>query len=63
MSTDVSQCLAFCLLHDGFLLGLLFSLEMEATNSSGTSVDFQRTARRYFPEDNPHNCRYENLKS
>jgi hypothetical protein len=37
---------------------------MEATCSSETSVDFQRTTRRYIPEDSPlHNHRFENLKS
>jgi hypothetical protein len=34
----------------GFLLGLFFAPE-EAICSSETSVDFQRTARRYIPED------------
>jgi hypothetical protein len=37
---------------------------MEATCSSETSVDIQRTTRRYIPEDstlNNHRC--ENLKS
>jgi hypothetical protein len=37
---------------------------MEAIYSSETSVDFQRTTRRYIPEDDTlHNHRYENLKS
>jgi hypothetical protein len=35
---------------------------MEATCSSETSVDFQRTTRRYIPEDiTPHNHCCENL--
>jgi hypothetical protein len=29
------------------------SLKMKATCSSETSVDFQRTTRRYIPEDRP----------
>jgi hypothetical protein len=37
---------------------------MEATCSSETSVDFQRTTRRYIPEDGTRlNHRCENLKS
>jgi hypothetical protein len=37
---------------------------MEAMCSSETSVDIQRTARRYIPEvDTLHNHRCENLKS
>jgi hypothetical protein len=37
---------------------------MEAIYFSETSVDFQRTTRRYIPEGNtPHNDRCENPKS
>jgi hypothetical protein len=37
---------------------------MEAIYSSETSVDIQRTTRRYVPEDSTlHNHRWENLKS
>jgi hypothetical protein len=37
---------------------------MEAKCSSETSVDIQRTTRRYIPEDGTlHNHRCENLKS
>jgi hypothetical protein len=37
---------------------------MEAICSSETSVDFQRTTRRYIPEDSAFlNHRCENLKS
>jgi hypothetical protein len=37
---------------------------MEATYSSETSVDFQRTTRRYIQEEiNLHNHRYENFTS
>jgi hypothetical protein len=37
---------------------------MEATCSSETSTDFQRTTRRYIPDNNIlHNHRCENLKS
>jgi hypothetical protein len=37
---------------------------MEAIFSSETSVDFQRTTRRYIPEGSTlHNHRCENLKS
>jgi hypothetical protein len=40
------------------------SRKMEATSSSETSIDFQRTARSYIPEDRTrHNQRCENLKS
>jgi hypothetical protein len=40
------------------------TLMNEATCSSETSVDFQRTARRYIPEDGTfHTHRCENLKS
>jgi hypothetical protein len=39
-------------------------LKMEATCSSETSVDFQRTTWSYFPEDRSlHNHRREKLKS
>jgi hypothetical protein len=38
-------------------------LKMEVAGSSETSVDFQRTTRRYNPEDGTlHNHRCENLK-
>jgi hypothetical protein len=36
---------------------------MEATCSSQTYVDFQRTTRHYVPEDRIHNHRCENHKS
>jgi hypothetical protein len=37
---------------------------MEALRSSETLADFQRTTRRYIPEDSTlHNHRCENLKS
>jgi hypothetical protein len=39
------------------------TLKMEETYSSETSVVFQRTTRRYIPEDRtPHNDRCENLR-
>jgi hypothetical protein len=41
----------YYLLHSGFLLAYLSILKMEATCPSETSVDFQRNARRYIPED------------
>jgi hypothetical protein len=45
-------------------LAYSFTLKMEAACSSETSVDTQRTTRRYIPEDRTlHNHRYENLKS
>jgi hypothetical protein len=46
-----------------FLAQFNFStLKMEAIFSSETSVDFQRTTRRYIPEDGTlHNHRCENL--
>jgi hypothetical protein len=37
--------------HVGFLFGLFFDPEIEATCSSEKSVDSQRTTRRYIPED------------
>jgi hypothetical protein len=42
------------------LLAFLFELKMEATYSSEASVDFQRTTRRYIPEDrtlHDHRCK------
>jgi hypothetical protein len=40
------------------------TLTMEATCSSETLVDFQRTTWRYIPENRTiYNHRYENLKS
>jgi hypothetical protein len=41
------------LLHDGFWLSYFLILKMEATCSSETSVDIQRTPRGYIPEDRP----------
>jgi hypothetical protein len=38
-------------------------VKLEATYSSETSVDFQRTTQRIYPEDSTlHNHRCENLK-
>jgi hypothetical protein len=37
--------------HVGFLLCYSSTLKMVATCSPGTSVDFQRSTRRYIPED------------
>jgi hypothetical protein len=53
------------LLARRFLAALIFStLKMNAICSSETSVDTQRTTRRYIPEDSTlHNHRCENLKS
>jgi hypothetical protein len=39
------------LLHAGFLSGLFSDLCMEATCSSETLIDLQRTKWRYIPED------------
>jgi hypothetical protein len=48
--------------RSAFLLGLF--LDSEDTCSSETSVDFERTPRRYIPEDRTvYNQRCENLKS
>jgi hypothetical protein len=53
------------LLSRSFLARLYSStLKTEAIRSSETSVNFQRTTRRYIPEDSTvHNHRCENLKS
>jgi hypothetical protein len=46
-----------CLAHSS-------TMKMEATFSCETSVDFQRTTGRYFPEDRMlYNHRCENLRS
>jgi uncharacterized membrane protein YciS (DUF1049 family) len=45
----LEDLLATCF-HAGFLLGI-FLLKMEAICSSETSIDVQRTTRRYIPED------------
>jgi hypothetical protein len=44
------QCSAFYLSHIGFLLGHFSTQKVQATYSSETSVDFQRTTRHYIPE-------------
>jgi hypothetical protein len=50
-------CLISCLAYAS-------NLKIEATCSSETSVDFERTTRRYIPEDKTlHNHRCENLVS
>jgi hypothetical protein len=53
------------LLSRWFLAQIIFStLNMEAIFSSETSVDTQRTTRRYIPGDGTlYNHRCENLKS
>jgi hypothetical protein len=57
----------FCLPPDFTLVSCLAyssTPKIEAIYSSETSVDFQRTKRRYIPEDIAlHNHRRENLKS
>jgi hypothetical protein len=40
-----------CLLHAGFLLDFFFKPEVGGDISFETSIDFQRTARCYIPED------------
>jgi hypothetical protein len=47
-----------------FCLADSSTLKMEVTYSSETSVDFQRTTRRYIPEERTlHNHRCENLNN
>jgi hypothetical protein len=46
----------YYLLHAGFLLGLFFDSEDRQNISSETSVDFQRTTRRYIPEGRTSLC-------
>jgi hypothetical protein len=41
------------LLQSGFLFGLFSTLNIEATDASETSVDFQRTTRFYISENKP----------
>jgi hypothetical protein len=61
---DRKNKLSKSFVHAGFLLGLFSTLKMEAICSSETSVDVQRTTRRYIPEDSTlHDHRCENLKS
>lgn len=46
------------------MLGLFLDSEMEATCSTETSVDFQRTTQRHISENTTlHNHRFENLTS
>jgi hypothetical protein len=42
---------AYRLLHAGFLIGFLLTLQMQPICSSETSFDFHPTAWRYDPED------------
>jgi hypothetical protein len=50
-SAKISCAFARYLLLAGFLPCLLFNLEDENGMVSEISVDFQRTTRRYIPED------------
>jgi hypothetical protein len=53
-----------CLLHAGFLFGLVFNLKMEAICSFEALVDIQLTTRRCIPEGrtlHSHPC--ENVRS
>jgi hypothetical protein len=45
-------------IHAGFLLGLFFDAEDEATCTPETSVDFQRITRRSSREDNTLHLKY-----
>jgi hypothetical protein len=48
-----ATCSVCCLLHAGFLLGLLCNSKVELTCSSETSLDFQRATPRCISEDRP----------
>jgi hypothetical protein len=54
-----STCYLFTLSRLAYSL----TLKMEGTFSSETSVDFQRTRRRYIPENRPLHNRCVNLRS
>jgi hypothetical protein len=61
--TSVKAVIATCF-YAGSCLAYSSTLKMVAICSSETSVDFQRSTRRYIPEDSTlHNHRCENLKS
>jgi hypothetical protein len=53
-----------CLFHAGSCLAYSSTMNMKATSSFETSVNFQRTTRHYIPEDRTlHNHRCENITS
>jgi hypothetical protein len=61
--TGEKALLATCF-HIAFFFGLFFVLKIEGTCSFEMSAGFQRTTRRYNPEDRAlHNHSCENLKS
>jgi hypothetical protein len=55
-STSKRSLRTTVLSHDDFLHGYSSTLKMDSTCSCETSVDFQRTTRRYIPEHRTLQC-------
>jgi hypothetical protein len=64
LSSGSKQSSVCYLFQPSFLIGVFSEPEIEAILSSEESVDFQRTIRRYIPENRALHTQYcENLKS